>query len=105
MPPTTPAELRALVREVIAEEGALRANEKASQIREVVHAVISEDRAQRGTDEFYIKRKELYDTHQKTKTMFRIIDDTAMWVGRTLVYGLVIGAIALVVLGLGKIPK
>ena len=105
MPPTTPDELRALVRDIIAEERALRANEKASQIRDIVHAVISEDRMQHENDEFHIKRKELYDTHQKTKTMFRIIDDTAMWVGRTLVYGLVVGAVALVVLGLGKIPK
>lgn len=101
----TPDELRPIVREVLAEERSLRADEKQAQIRTIVHAVIMEDRMQRENDEFHIKRKELYDTHQKTKTMFRIIDDTAMWVGRTLVYGLVVGAVALVVLGLGKIPK
>jgi hypothetical protein len=76
---------------------------KIKDIREIVKAVIEEDRAQRASDEFYINRKALYDTHQRTVSILSSIDAISSVIGRTIVYSFIVGAASLIIWAMGRV--
>lgn len=77
--------------------------EEEDRIRAIVHAVVSEERKQREADAFYISRKNLYDTHQRTVSVLKRIDEISEIVGKTIVYSFIVGAAGLVIWALTKI--
>lgn len=77
--------------------------DEEAQIREIIRAVIREEREQREADEFYISRKNLYDAHQRSMSIFRQLDKFSEVIGRTVVLCVIAGVIALIALGTGKI--
>ena len=75
---------------------------EVAQIREIVKAVMAEERAQREKDDFYIKRAELYNTHRRAVTFFGAIDAIGAVVGKTIVYSFLVGAASLVIWAMGR---
>lgn len=77
--------------------------EQSDEIRRIVREVLAEERKLRDDDEFYIKRKELYDTHQRTLGIFRMFDKTAEVIGKTVLYCIIGGIVTLIAIGAGKV--
>ena len=77
--------------------------QEVSQIREIVKAVIAEERALREKDEFYIRRRELYDTHRRAVGFFATVDAISSVIGKTIVYSLLVGIASLVVWVMGRL--
>lgn len=71
------------------------------QVKQIVRAVLAEERKMRENDEFYIKRKELYDAHRRAMTIFSMLDSAGAVVGRLLVYSLAVGVVLLIAYGMG----
>ena len=81
-------------------------SEEDEKIRRIVREVIAIERAEAQHDEFYINRREFYDTHTRVKAFFRIMDKISNTVGTFVVYGVVLGLAMLVLLSIsGKFPK
>jgi hypothetical protein len=76
--------------------------QQAAEIREIVKAVIEEERKQREGDEFYIKRKSLYDTHQRAVSFFEMVDSIGSVIGRTIVYAVLVGLASVAIWVLGR---
>jgi len=74
-----------------------------AQIRLIIREVLSEERMQREKDEFYIRRRELYDAHQRALGIFSWIDKSAEIIGRTIIMCLIAGVIAVIAVGTGKV--
>ena len=90
------AHIRYIVKEVI------KCDEEA-HIRAIVKEVIKCERETRERDEFYIKRKDLYDTHRRTNVILGAIDHIAGVIGKTVVYSFLVAVAAAVIWFLGRI--
>jgi len=74
-----------------------------ARTRRLIREVLEEERQQREKDDFYIKRKELYDTHQRTLAVFRMFDKAAEVIGKTVLLCVFGGIVVLILLGSGKV--
>lgn len=78
-------------------------DEEKAQVRIIIREVLAEERAQREKDEFHIRRRDLYDTHQRTLGIFAWLDKSSEIIGRTIVMCVIAGIIALIAVGSGKV--
>lgn len=95
--------LNEVIRMHLADEG-----EKVQELKDGLSRVeikvdrFVEELAMIEKDEFHIRRRDLYDTHQRTISVFSWIDKSAEIIGRAIIMCLIAGVIALLLIGSGK---